>query len=93
MPLARIVTNVSPLAVTYAVTMVQDATEQPAILCVMERSVQLSIAERTSASKVTRRKGSSVISTDVDGVKFFLIIHSLTLLASCRYIFTINILC
>jgi hypothetical protein len=48
--------------------MVQAESEQAAIICVTERSVQLSVAERATHGKVMKRKGSNVISTDVDGV-------------------------
>ncbi|XP_063678986.1 uncharacterized protein LOC134814727 [Bolinopsis microptera] len=69
--------------VTYAVTMIQDKTELPAILCVSERSVELSVAERTTPHTIMEKKGSSgissgdtlltthstVISTNVDLIK------------------------
>ena len=56
------------LSVTYAVTIVEDDIEQAAILCVTDRTVQLSVAVQATNNNAIKRNGSSVISTNVDGV-------------------------
>ena len=56
--------------------MVEDDIEQAAILCVTERTVQLSVAVHATNNKAMKRNGSSVISTDVDGVNILFILLS-----------------